>query len=93
MFDNFVAPLLRVNSRWPRRLSAHVADERHRRIPGAGKIAAPLGALVAAGLEVGYCARAGAGGRAMSARGAGGEKVVHEAEAIVQKFLARRLRF
>ena len=55
------------------------------------KIAAPLGALAAAGLEIGYCARTGQVDVRLSARGAGGEKVVREAEAIVQKFLGGQI--
>jgi len=55
------------------------------------KIAAPLGALVAAGLEIGYCARTGQVDVRLSARGASGGKVVHEAEALVQKILGAQI--
>jgi nicotinamide-nucleotide amidase len=48
------------------------------------QIQPPLAALVAAGLEVGYCARVGQVDVRLSARGAGGEKMVREAEAIVR---------
>ena len=48
------------------------------------KIQTPLAALVATGLEVGYCARVGQVDVRLSARGAGGEKTVREAEAIVR---------
>jgi nicotinamide-nucleotide amidase len=51
------------------------------------KIASPLGALVADGLEIGYCARSGQVDVRLSARGTGGEKIVREAEAIVQEIL------
>ena len=88
MFDNFVVPLLR--REFP--LDAPFVC-RTLRTSGITeslvqeKIAAPLGALVAAGLEIGYCARTGQVDVRLSARGASGGKVVHEAEAIVQKFL------
>jgi len=55
------------------------------------KIAAPLGALVAAGLEIGYCARTGQVDVRLSARGASSVKVVREAEAIVQKLLGAQI--
>ena len=48
------------------------------------KIQTPLATLVAAGLEVGYCARVGQVDVRLSARAAGGEKTVREAEAIVR---------
>ena len=51
------------------------------------EIQTPLAALVAAGLEIGYCARVGQVDVRLSARGADGEKMVHEAEAIVRKIL------
>jgi competence/damage-inducible protein CinA-like protein len=51
------------------------------------KIAGPLQALVAAGLEIGYCARVGQVDVRLSARGADAERIVREAEATVQKIL------
>jgi nicotinamide-nucleotide amidase len=88
MFDEFVAPLLR------REFPAEAPFVcRTLRTNGVGesvaqdKIAAPLQALVAAGLEIGYCARVGQVDVRLSARGADAERVVREAEAIVQKIL------
>jgi nicotinamide-nucleotide amidase len=92
MFDHLVVPLLR--REFP--LDAPFVC-RTLRTSGIAeslvqeKIAAPLGALVAAGLEIGYCARTGQVDVRLSARGAGGEKVVHEAEAIVQKLLGAQI--
>jgi nicotinamide-nucleotide amidase len=51
------------------------------------KIAGPLGALVAAGLEVGYCARPGQVDVRLIARCATAGAIVREAEAIVQSLL------
>ena len=82
----------------PARISAgravclpHVADKRHRRIAVQETITAPLGALAAAGLEIGYCARPGQVDVRLSARGANGEKIVREAEAIVQQILGAQI--
>jgi len=92
MFDNFVVPLLQ--REFP--LEAPFVC-RTLRTSGIAeslvqeKIAAPLGTLVAAGLEIGYCARTGQVDVRLSARGVSGEKVVHEAEAIVQKFLGAQI--
>jgi len=92
MFDHLVVPLLR--REFP--LDAPFVC-RTLRTSGIAeslvqeKIAAPLGALVAAGLEVGYCARPGQVDVRLSARDAGGEKVVHEAEVIVQKILGAQI--
>jgi nicotinamide-nucleotide amidase len=49
------------------------------------KIQPPLAALVAAGLDVGYCARVGQVDVRLSARGAVGEQLVRAAEAIVRE--------
>jgi nicotinamide-nucleotide amidase len=49
------------------------------------KIQPPLAALVAAGLEVGYCARVGQVDVRLSARGAGGEQLVRAAETSVRE--------
>ena len=92
MFDNLVVPLLRrefpLEARFVYRTlrTSGIAESLVQE-----KIAAPLGALVAAGLEIGYCARTGQVDVRLSARGASGEKVVHEAEAIVQKFLGAQI--
>ena len=92
MFNNLVVPLLR--REFP--LDAPFVC-RTLRTSGIAeslvqeKIAAPLGALMAAGLEIGYCARTGQVDVRLSARGASGEKVVHEAEAIVQKILGAQI--
>jgi nicotinamide-nucleotide amidase len=92
MFDHLVVPLLR--REFP--LAAPFVC-RTLRTSGIAeslvqeKIAAPLGALVAAGLEIGYCARTGQVDVRLSARGASGGKVVREAESIVQKILGAQL--
>jgi nicotinamide-nucleotide amidase len=88
MFDEFVTPLL---------LREFPAEApfvcRTLRTNGIGesvaqdKIAAPLQTLVAAGLEIGYCARVGQVDVRLSARGANAERIVREAEATVQKIL------
>jgi nicotinamide-nucleotide amidase len=51
------------------------------------KIKAPLEALVAAGLEIGYCARVGQVDVRLTATGADAANVVREAEAVAQKIL------
>jgi nicotinamide-nucleotide amidase len=92
MFDHLVVPLLR--REFP--LDAPFVC-RTLRTSGIAeslvqeKIAAPLDALAAAGLEIGYCARTGQVDVRLSARGAGGETVVREAEAIVQKILGAQI--
>jgi nicotinamide-nucleotide amidase len=92
MFDNLVAPLLRrefpLKARFVCRTlrTSGIAESLVQE-----KIASPLDALVAAGLEIGYCARTGQVDVRLSARGARGEKVVHEAEAIVQKLLGAQI--
>ena len=92
MFDNFVVPLLR--REFP--LDAPLVC-RTLRTSGIAeslvqeKIAAPLGALVADGLEIGYCARTGQVDVRLSARGGNGKKIVRAAEAIVQKILGAQI--
>ena len=92
MFDNFVVPLLR--REFP--LDAPFIC-RTLRTSGIAeslvqeKIAALLGALVAAGLEIGYCARTGQVDVRLSARGGNGKKIVRAAEAIVQKILGAQI--
>ena len=88
MFDEQVVPLLR--REFP--LAAPFVCRTLRTSDSAEslvqeKIQEPLAALVAAGLEVGYCARVGQVDVRLAARGAGGEKTVRAAEAIVQKIL------
>jgi nicotinamide-nucleotide amidase len=86
MFDDFVAPLLR--REFP--LDAPFVC-RTLRTGGIAeslvqeKIERPLQQFVAAGLEVGYCARVGQVDVRLSARGVDAEKIVRAAEAIVQK--------
>jgi nicotinamide-nucleotide amidase len=92
MFDHFVVPLLR--REFP--LAAPFVC-RTLRTSGIAeslvqeKIAAPLGTLVAAGLEIGYCARTGRVDVRLSARGGNGKKIVRAAEAIVQKILGAQI--
>jgi len=92
MFDDFVVPILRREFP-PETPFVH----RTLRTSGIGesavqeKIQTPLAALVAAGLEVGYCARIGQVDVRLSARGADAEKIVREAGAVVQKILAANI--
>ena len=92
MFDNLVVPLLR--REFP--LAAPFVC-RTLRTSGIAeslvqeKIEAPLDALVAAGLEIGYCARTGQVDVRLSARGGNGKKIVRAAEAIVQKILGAQI--
>jgi nicotinamide-nucleotide amidase len=55
------------------------------------KIQPPLAVLVAAGLEVGYCARVGQVDVRLSARGAEGEKMVRAAETIVRNIFSAQI--
>jgi nicotinamide-nucleotide amidase len=55
------------------------------------KIQSPLAALVADGLEIGYCARVGQVDVRLTARCADAEKIVRAAEAVVQKTLAANI--
>jgi nicotinamide-nucleotide amidase len=92
MFDHFVVPLLR--REFPpdapfvcRTLrTSGIAESRVQE-----QIEAPLHQFAAMGLEVGYCARVGQVDVRLSARGAGAEKRVREAEAIVQKIFAAQI--
>jgi nicotinamide-nucleotide amidase len=88
MFDELVTPLLK------RQFPAEAPFVcRTLRTNGVGesvaqdKIAGPLQALAAAGLEIGYCARVGQVDVRLSARGADAQRIVREAEAMVQKIL------
>jgi nicotinamide-nucleotide amidase len=92
MFDEQVVPLLR--REFP--LAAPFVCRTLRTSDSAEslvqeKIQDPLAALVAAGLEVGYCARVGQVDVRLAARGAGGEKTVRAAAAIVQKILGAQI--
>ena len=92
MFDHFVAPLLR--REFP--LEAPFVC-RTLRTSGVAeslvqeKIATPLDALAANGLDIGYCARPGQVDVRLSARGGNAAKIVGEAEAIVQKILGAQI--
>ncbi len=92
MFNNLVVPLLRREFPLKTRLvcrtlrTSGIAESLVQE-----KIAAPLRALEAAGLEIGYCARTGQVDVRLSARGARGGKVVREAKAIVQKILGAQI--
>lgn len=55
------------------------------------KIEGPLGALVAAGLEVGYCARPGEVDVRLSGRGADAQELVDRAEEIVRSAVGRHV--
>lgn len=55
------------------------------------KINAPLARLVAAGMEVGYCARIWQVDVRLAATGANAAKLVREAEAIVRELLAKQI--
>jgi nicotinamide-nucleotide amidase len=92
MFDDAVVPILR------REFSLAVPFVcRTLRTSGVGesavqeKIQPPLAALVADGLEVGYCARVGQVDVRLTARGAGAEKIVLAGEAVVQKILGANI--
>jgi nicotinamide-nucleotide amidase len=92
MFDDFVTPILR------REFPLEVPFVcRTLRTGGIGesavqeKIAPPLAALVADGLEIGYCARVGQVDVRLTARCADAEKIVRAAEAIVQNIFAANI--
>jgi nicotinamide-nucleotide amidase len=53
------------------------------------KIAGPLQELVAAGLDLGYCARIGEVEVRLAARGSGAESMVRQAETVVRQLLGR----
>ena len=92
MFDNFVVPLLR--REFPLDAPFVCRTLRTSGIPESlvqEKIAAPLGTLVADGLEIGYCARTGQVDVRLSARGGNGKEIVRAAEAIVQKILGAQI--
>ena len=92
MFDNFVVPLLQ--REFPQEVTWVC---RTLRTGGIGesaveeKIKEPLRALLAAGLEIGYCARTGRVDVRLSARGANAVKIVREAEAAVQRLLGEQI--
>ena len=55
------------------------------------KVAGPLAGVVGAGMDLGYCARPGQVDVRLAARGPGAERVVGEAEAIVQEVLGPQI--
>jgi nicotinamide-nucleotide amidase len=92
MFNEQVVPLLRrefpLDAPFVCRTlrTSGVAESRVQEV-----IQTPLAALVAAGLEVGYCARVGQVDVRLSARGAGGEETVRAAEGITRQILAAQI--
>jgi nicotinamide-nucleotide amidase len=92
MFDDAVVPILR--REFP--LEAPFVC-RTLRTGGVGesavqeKIQPPLAALVAGGLEVGYCARVGQVDVRLTARGADAEKIARAGETIVQQILGANI--
>jgi len=92
MFTDAIVPLLR--QRWP---STSPYFCRTLRTTGIGeslvqeKIGDPLQELVAAGLDLGYCARPGQVDVRLAGRGASGERVVSEAEAMVRRQLDKHI--
>ncbi len=92
MFDDAVVPILR--REFP--LEAPFVC-RTLRTGGIGesavqeKIQPPLAALVATGLEVGYCARVGQVDVRLTARGADSEKMVCAGEAVVQQIFGANI--
>ncbi|HEY1490501.1 MAG TPA: nicotinamide-nucleotide amidohydrolase family protein, partial [Verrucomicrobiae bacterium] len=92
MFDDFVIPILR--REFPLEIPFVC---RTLRTGGVGesavqeKIQPPLAALVADGLEVGYCARVGQVDVRLTAYGAAAEKIVRAGEAVVQKILGANI--
>jgi nicotinamide-nucleotide amidase len=92
MFDDFVTPILR------REFPLDVPFVcRTLRTGGIGesavqeKIQSPLAALVAGGLEIGYCARVGQVDVRLTARCADAEKIVRAGEAVVQNIFAANI--
>jgi nicotinamide-nucleotide amidase len=92
MFDDFVTPVLQ------REFPLEVPFVcRTLRTGGVGesavqeKIQPPLAALVADGLEVGYCARVGQVDVRLTAHGADAENIVRAGEAIVQQILGANI--
>ena len=92
MFDNLVVPLLR--REFPLDVPFVCRTLRTSGIAESlvqEKIEAPLNSLTAAGLGIGYCARTGQVDVRLSARGGDGGKIVHAAEAVVQKILGAQI--
>jgi nicotinamide-nucleotide amidase len=91
MFDTFVVPLLK------REFAGETFICRTLLTTGIGEsrvqemVEADLQPLVARGLEVGYCARPGAVDVRLVASGVAAEKLVSEAEAVVQKNLGENI--
>jgi len=92
MFDDLVVPLLGREFPSPARFvcrTLRTSDAAESLVQE--KIHLPLAGLVAAGLEVGYCARVGQVDVRLSARNEGAEKLVGEAEVLVQKILGPQI--
>jgi nicotinamide-nucleotide amidase len=91
MFTDTIAPLLR------RELTPETFICRTLRTVGIGEsrlqeeIAGPLQSLVAAGLELGYCARPGEVDVRLAARGKNAEKIVGDARNLLTPMLAKHL--
>ena len=91
MFDAFVVPLLK------REFAGEIFICRTLLTTGIGEsrvqemVEADLQPLVSRGLEVGYCARPGAVDVRLVASGVAAEKLVSEAEAVVQKKLGENI--
>ena len=91
MFDAAVVPLLK------REFAEEIFICRTLRTTGLGEsrvqemVEAGLQPLVARGLEIGYCARPGAVDVRLTAAGARAEKIVGEAETVVQKVLGENI--
>jgi nicotinamide-nucleotide amidase len=92
VFDDFVVPILR--REFPLEIPFVC---RTLRTGGIGesavqeKIQPPLAALVAEGLEVGYCARVGQVDVRLMARGEAAKKIVHTGETIVRQILGANI--
>ena len=91
MFDAALVPLLK------REFADEIFICRTLRTTGIGEsrvqemVEADLQPLVARSLEIGYCARPGAVDVRLTATGAAAEKIVAEAEAVVQKILGANI--
>jgi len=91
MFDDSVVPLLK------REFADEIFVCRTLRTSGIGEsrvqefVEADLQPLVQRGLEIGYCARPGAVDVRLTASGGGAEKIVRDAEEVVQRILGANL--
>jgi nicotinamide-nucleotide amidase len=92
MFDDFVVPILR--REFPLKVPFVCRTLRSGGIGESAvqeKIQPPLAALVADGLEIGYCARVGQVDVRLTARGADAENIVRAGEAVVQQILGANI--